>query len=91
MGVHVVIKQKPVEVSASEEFRQAARLIELARSRLDLRQRVCGECGLSHYENIGHRKINRQTETLPTRLRNIADVLDGKKPQFIERNDNDSE
>lgn len=66
------------ELGAADLLRSAARLIERALIKLDVREVKCGSCGLPHFENKEHAHAYRQLTDTPVKLTRWADVLDAK-------------
>lgn len=60
---------------AAKLLREAATKVAEALALLDLRERDCSECGLRHYTNRVHAKVNRQFSGTPIQLRERATEL----------------
>lgn len=69
------------DMSAPDQFRAAARLINRALLLLDVKQENCGCCGQVSFTNYPHAKAYEKFCNLPDRLVAAADELDGKKKE----------
>lgn len=70
------------ELGAAALLRSAARLIERALIKLDVREVKCEKCSLPHYENKEHAHAYKQLTDTPHKLERWADVLD-EKPDAV--------
>jgi hypothetical protein len=68
-------------------LRAAARLIERALIRLDMREEKCERCSTKHYLNFEHAKVYQSLTDSPDKLERLAALLDGDPKAVQARHD----
>lgn len=69
------------EMSADGLLQSAARLVERAIMKLNMNETRCSECSGRHFENRVHAKAYERLTNTPTRLREVAVLLQtGSEP-----------
>lgn len=66
------------EMEAPELLRNAAKLVDRALLKLDMREYPCLECGTRHFRNRAHAKVYEALTNTPLRLQEAANRLENK-------------
>lgn len=61
---------------AASLLREAGAKIETALLLLDTRSQPCGNCGVTHYENLPQARIYEKLTDTPAKLKGCADSLE---------------
>ena len=63
--------------TAPDLLRSAAALVDQALEQLDTRWDTCTECGIKHFKNVDHARVNERLSKTAERLRGSANRLEG--------------
>lgn len=68
-----------VEMAAPDLLRSAAKLIERAKKKLNVVEHKCGSCQNRVFENPKHARVFERITSIPSKLGELADVLEVKE------------